>query len=344
MTTELNKGEKAEEILRDYFLELGYFVIRGVPYKYNQFDVTDVDLWLYSQHSLITRERINVDIKNKKSPQAFERIFWTKGLQQVLGLDKCIVATTDTKKEVKDFGAKNDVLVLDGNFMQNLTKQGRIFQDRLNEEDILNILDQDGAGKLGGDWKGRLLCSKARILNKLDFNGCNEFLKEIRYLMEQSIEKAHNSQGAIRLLYITTSLLLINLDYIIKDSVHLEQDSRMKLLTEGFRYGQRGKARAEDVTNAAIKLASSVIANSSIKTTLTNAVFNQFNEIPTEILADFFSKKSNIKSLVNNAKSFESLGYSKEIVYPSNLPVNLQSIIGLLADFLRIERKSILSL
>jgi hypothetical protein len=69
--------------------------------------VTDVDIWLYSRPSPLTRERANVDIKRKKTPQALERIFWAKGLQQVLSLERCVVATTDTRPDVREFGLGN---------------------------------------------------------------------------------------------------------------------------------------------------------------------------------------------------------------------------------------------
>lgn len=341
---ELNKGEEIEEILRDYFLNHNYFVIRGLPYKYQQFDVTDVDLWLYSKSSSITRERINVDIKYKRTPQVFERIFWTKGLQQVLGLDKCIVATTDNRIDVRHFGIKNDVIVLDGNLLKSLKQSGRFFKDRLNEEDILSVLEQESAGKIGGDWKGKFLASKTRVLNKLDFDGCNEFLNEIKYLMEQLIARNPNNQGVLRLFYITISLFLINVDYIVKDYIYIDTHSRIKNLIDGFRYGQGGKNKTQEIMNAAIKLTSSIIENSSVPTSLRNEINKQTNNIQAEILSEFFSKIPNINSLVDNAKAFESHGYSKEITYPSLLPPHQQSIIGLISDFHRIDRKLILSL
>jgi hypothetical protein len=42
------KGAEMEERLRHYFISLSYFVLRGVKYQFNRFDVTDVDLWLPS--------------------------------------------------------------------------------------------------------------------------------------------------------------------------------------------------------------------------------------------------------------------------------------------------------
>ena len=42
-----SKGSALEEILKDYFLRAGYFVVRGVPYRVEGTDLTDIDLWLY---------------------------------------------------------------------------------------------------------------------------------------------------------------------------------------------------------------------------------------------------------------------------------------------------------
>ena len=65
--TTLFKGEMMEELLRNYFLNLGYFVVRGIKYRYNENDITDVDLFLYGRISSLSREKINVDVKNKKT-------------------------------------------------------------------------------------------------------------------------------------------------------------------------------------------------------------------------------------------------------------------------------------
>jgi hypothetical protein len=76
----LTKGYLMEELLRNYFLRSGYYVVRGVPFVYEGFDVTDIDLWLYSRTSSVSREVTIVDSKNKKTPQAIEGIFWVQGL------------------------------------------------------------------------------------------------------------------------------------------------------------------------------------------------------------------------------------------------------------------------
>ena len=343
MAITLGKGEMAEEALRRYFLTQGYFVVRSLPFTYNQIDITDVDLWLYNRVSLFTRERTNVDIKNKNSPQAFERIVWAKGLQITLKLERTIVATTSIRKEVREFGLVNDVIIIDGNLLNYLVSQG-INSDRITEEDFLSNIVNENSGRGENDWKGRYIASKGRLLNKLNFDGCNEYLKEINYFLEQSVLRAGSTFRPLRLFYINIAFFLLCVDFIIKNYVSLEPKSKMELLVNGFNYGERGKERTESITSAAIKLASSIIANQSVVKTLQMEVEKQIKRRPVEILAEFFSKGSNMDSLFEKAKLFESFSYSQIIYLPSNLPIELQSIIGLLADFLKMDRKKIFNI
>src|SRR5271166_3979663 len=95
------KGLDFEEALRAYFWQAGYFVIRGVPYLAAGEFVTDIDLWLYERPAALTRRRLIVDAKNRRSPKVSERIIWSKGLQAALGVDGAIVATTDKRPSAR---------------------------------------------------------------------------------------------------------------------------------------------------------------------------------------------------------------------------------------------------
>lgn len=68
--TKISKGYGMEESLRSYFLQSGYYVSRGVPFRYGNFDITDIDPWLYHRTSPFSREVSIVDIKNKKTKQS----------------------------------------------------------------------------------------------------------------------------------------------------------------------------------------------------------------------------------------------------------------------------------
>src|SRR5215217_5274201 len=116
------KGFDLEEALKVYFWQAGYFVVRGIPYRIDGEDVTDIDLWLYERPAASTRRRLIVDIKNRRSPRAAERIIWTKGLQAALAVDGAIVATTDRRPSTRKLSKALNVTLLDGDAVSKLTK------------------------------------------------------------------------------------------------------------------------------------------------------------------------------------------------------------------------------
>ena len=172
------QGARTEEILRRYFLEQGFFVVRALKLRHNSVDVTDVDLWLYQRPSALARERIIVDARDRGRPKAMERILWAVGVRDMIGVDRCVVATTDRRPEVKEFAAKGDVLILDGRVLSRLEGRFASATGRLTEEDFALEVFPRGDEKLLRDWQGRVDESKARLLQGLSFDGCNAWLED----------------------------------------------------------------------------------------------------------------------------------------------------------------------
>ncbi len=113
----VQKGPSLEELVREYFSKQGFYALRGVKLLFEGEDVTDVDVWLYGRQSAGVRTRVVVDVKNKRSPKAFERILWTRGLQLALGCDRAIVATTDGSAKVTRFAQQQKVALLSTKFL-----------------------------------------------------------------------------------------------------------------------------------------------------------------------------------------------------------------------------------
>ena len=70
--TQLSRGVALEELLRSYFLRAGFFVMRGVPFRLNDENLTDIDLWLYERPTGTGRRIQICDIKYKQQPKAVE--------------------------------------------------------------------------------------------------------------------------------------------------------------------------------------------------------------------------------------------------------------------------------
>ena len=338
MTDSPPKGAAAEEALRNYFLSIGYYVIRGCKFTFNRFDVTDVDLWLYARNSPLSRERICVDIKNKKTPQALERIFWAKGLQAVLELDSCIVATTDTRPDVGEFGLQHNVKVLDGKFLSRLTKSPRSHQARISEEEFLADIEGASMGRLGGDWRGRYEASKSRLLHSLNFDGYNAWLEDIAYLLSQTASGIDTR----RLLYATCSHMLIAMDFILRELVTSDQEQRRQVIERGIRYGLSGQAFTEKVGRMAAALVESVAAQPGLAETVHQELRAQAADVKADVLAQFFSKTSAAAGLFEIALAFEEAAFSPKVAVQSTMPATSQSVIGVLADFCGVDRKLVL--
>ncbi|MDF2552865.1 MAG: hypothetical protein K0R77_2140 [Chryseobacterium sp.] len=333
MENKISKGELLEELLRNYFLNLGYFVSRGIKYRYENNDITDVDLFLYDRSSTLSRERINVDIKNKKTPQAFERILWVNGLKKLLGFDKCIVATTDNKPIVQKFGLLHETIVLDGNFISKLKNNGLI--DRLTEEEFSIRLAKNKSYKKfpNKDWRFLYENSKSKLLNELDYSGFNSNLFMLQYLFETIITDVQKKEDATRFAYIIISHLLIMMDFILKDITFLETNKKNEHLRDGLNYGNLGKDGVDEIINIAVALSGKS----------RNYYNDSLNSSQYAILSEFFSKNEILKGVFNWAKSFEQIAFKIDFIAPNNLDSIMKAIISVFLDYFSIDRTQFFS-
>lgn len=326
-----NKGHAIEESLRTYFIGLGFYVLRGVDFSHKFMLTTDIDLWLYNRPSSLTRERINVDIKNKKNPQATERIFWTKGVQTILNLDNCIVATSDKRPLIKEFGDKNNVIVLDGHFLNKV--KGKNSKDRFTEEEFLSEIMKESLGRISGDWSEIIRNEKSSLLDSLDYSSCISTIENIKEFFEYSITLPQRKQSACRVSYLFISYFLIKLDYLLKDLAFYDNSARKELLDKGLKFGNFGEEGLQNVINTAKRL-TDLTGTQDID----NRIMSEYNELKTDILGEYFSKYEVVNKLFIFAKQFESLAFKKVFDNPDAISVELKSIIGILLDYFKINR------
>lgn len=327
----LHKGEQMEEQLRDYFLSLGFYVARAVEYRYEGNLVTDIDLFLYGRSSSLTRERITVEIKNKKKPQAFERILVVNGLKKLLNFNGCIVATTDQKPILHKFGNLHDTHILDGTFLSKLKKTNN--SERLFEEELMSIFAKYKSHKTfpNKDWRSLYQSSKSKLLSEQDFSGFNETIYLLEYFINKSIVDVQKCEDATRMIYIIISHLLLTVDFISKDIAFLETAEREKKFLDGFNFGNLGKDGVDKIVSVAGELAKK--STSSFKKELENN--------NNQILKDFFSKLEISKNLHNWAKDFEKFAFSREFLNPyKSLPPHAVGVISMFLDFFQISRRT----
>lgn len=336
----INKGYRMEEVLRNYFLRAGYFVVRGVPFNYEGFTVTDIDLWLYNRTSSIAREIIIVDSKNKKTPQAIERIFWIQGLKQAIRATSAVVATTETRQEVKDFGRELNVLVLDGSFLAKLNKSEEpVSADRLTDEEFFYKIDSYTLGKLDGNWKGRFMLCKTLLSKGLSFDNCNEWLTQARFFAEQSITKPNQREIALRCFYIICSFIAVSVDFSLKEFSFLEQAEKTSLIRDGFTYGSKGSTGMKKVLDVAMGLVEQHAPGGSlVSNQVRKSVVNQLSSLNTEILGEYFSKNEVAKTLFTVARELENLAMRRVFTPHTSASVELRGLVSCILDYWGIDR------
>lgn len=340
MVRKSDKGQKMEETLRIYFLKSGYYVARGVPFKYKSYDVTDIDLWLYNRASSVSREITIVDVKNKKTPLAIERIFWVKGLQRAVNATNALVATTDKRPEVKEFGKEMDVFVLDGNFLNKIKKYENHLEHRITNEEMYSMLDDYSLGKLDGNWKGKLIESESLLGLGLNFDNVNALIENARFFVNQILTKPSQKEIALRCFYKICSYIAITIDYLQRDLSFMEDvDTRKKALVEGFRYGTKGEKRIKQVIDMSLSFVEQYSDNG--KVTANQARYNinkQLDSYQANILSDYFSNHEVLQSLFKSAILFEELSMNKKFINHANSSIEIKGLISVLLDFYSIGR------
>lgn len=333
------RGAEAEEALRLYFLATGYYVEKGIAFKFSGFDVTDLDLFLYSKASALTRERINVDIKRKRTPQAIERIFWTKGLCEVLDFDKCMIATTDKKKQTRDFGRLHGVTVLDGGFLERVIKHYKS-NDRITEAQLIGMMGGDCESCNGRKLKDIYINQKELLAGVMGFNSINKLLYDLNGLLRELTISTNKKEILTRMTLATIARILILFDFVSRSYSSADVMARKEMLEEGLRYGDAGKERAIEVIDSAIRLIAKVGQQSLFeRTDLQREFDSQAIRYPAGGLAEFIALSETQKKLFDTSREFHDLAFRGKAPGLSNLVTLQKSFLGCFLDFFKLDRR-----
>lgn len=336
-----SKGARAEEAIRNVFRHAGYYVVRALPYTFQGRDVTDVDVWLYGKTG-VSRERINVDIKNKKTPQAIERFFWALGVMQVLRLERCIVVTTERNPAVVEFGRRSNVAVIDGQYLQEA--QAKPDANRLSEEEFLAAIRQDDAEELGKKLHGRYLAAKARLLTQMTFDGCNLHMVEAEKCLEDLVAYPGVRKSVRRVLYAVLSHMAITVDYLAAKMEFTDPDRRRQAIETGLRYGNAGRYRLEEFSRIleACKNPDRQEDNEVISR-IVNTLKSEAGDLRADMVAEYMTNQLAGAGLFELAVQLESHAFAIECPPIADLPTELKSFVMMLADFYGMERTKVMA-
>lgn len=332
------KGYATEEAIRRYFSENGYFAVRGVPFAFRGFDVTDIDVWAYSRTSPLARYRLIVDCKNRSTPRAIERIFWVKGLQEALGVDGAAIATTEKRPEVADFGRRTGVLVIDGNFLSELSNKPSE-EYRLSEEEFTTLLLAYSPAKNSSDWKTRIKASKQPLAYGPSFSSVNYWLDVGRFFAEQMLLVANHRETACRACFLLASFVAMGLDFSMREFALLSPEEKQVIVEQGLRNGSSHSMGATSVISMATRLIEQYAPESrAVAVKIRQRVGEDLDRIPTKQIAEYICKPAVYSNLFDIARALEQAAYKRGFSSPDELGNSSKAFFFLLLDFWGIDR------
>ena len=173
MANNSGKGTGFEYDVCQLFTEQNYFTRRSIPIRstINQ-DITDVDVLGIKYTYPFEKKVIICDCKNKVKPKPFERIFWTKGLGEYVGVDDEYIALGsevhidmfDDRIEIYSPGGMVSGISLEGKDLLKIPSKRRnpILADIFSR---LKYMERRGSGfkKILADYEGQVEFNESKM-------------------------------------------------------------------------------------------------------------------------------------------------------------------------------------
>ncbi|MES2669072.1 MAG: hypothetical protein V4673_01435 [Pseudomonadota bacterium] len=339
------KGYLLEELLRAYFLRAGMYAARGVPLQLDGEDLTDIDIWLYERPTGSSRRRQIVDAKSKMKPKAIERLLWTKGLFELLQVDGAYVATTDNRLILKEVSSRLGVSVLDGTDLKRMAESEKIlYSDRLSEEEFDAEIKAVDKVRRNKDFQVGYQDMKAALIDEFGSGTVNRALEHFTSFARNLGSSHPNSDAAkvaLRLAYIAASIVAVALDFALAKVSFKSPEERRKVVLNVIRYGAENEMLGMEKVRIAGALVERYAPNGrSISQSMLNAVKEDLQRVPAEVIADHVLSQLKGDGLFRVARSLEFEGFKIVPRGFDQLSLEEKSFLGVLMDFAGHDRSA----
>lgn len=339
----LAKGAGLEELARAYFSRQGLVAIRSVSIQFEEEDVTDIDVWLYGRQGGGVRTRALVDVKDKRSPKAFERIMWARGMQLALGCDRAVVTTTDNNAKVTRYAQQQKVTLLTAAFLRRWADED-ILRDRLSLEELTSSMQSYAGHKQDGDWIKQIATAKSAVISLAPYPAFNRAISSFRFFAERAATRPQHREQALRGAFLSAALACIGLDAALEKLIFEDPATRHRLLYAGVTFGDMGDNRVQTSIDTVLGVIAKGVKNGrTIARQAKDELDIMFAEVRAEIIAEFFAKEQNAAQLFPVARELEFRAHARTRTEMTALSIEAKSIIGVFADFVGAKRTALLS-
>lgn len=336
------KGFETEEIVRSYFLAAGFFAVRGVKLRTGGDDLTDIDLWLYERSATLARRRIVIDIKDNAQPKAAERLFFIKGLAEIIQVEATGVATSDSRQSLRELARRHNVLWIDNADLQRLKSSQKLAgSSRITDEMLDDLISQVDTSRSSRNVHDAFLSVKSSVADRFGPSCANAAIDSAQYFAKLAI-KAHPdslpAQVFTRLIYFSSAIAAAALDFSSGETALRPNAERLVNLSNAIRFGEDVKGTEDKLRWAEAAIRDFAPNGAGIA----DVVRSRFNEalqsVPAESLAEVVVKMANSDRLFRAARDLEQAAYTRDLATFDDLSVDAKSFLGAVLDFIGIDR------
>jgi hypothetical protein len=336
------KGFETEEIVRSYFLGAGFFVVRGVKLRHGGDELTDIDLWLYERSATLARRRIIIDIKDNAQPKAAERLFFVKGLAELIQVEATGIATSDTRRSLRELARKHNVLWIDNADLQRLKSSERLTaSSRISDEDLNDLISKVDTSRSSKNVRDTFTSVKSAVADRFGPSCANTALDGTQYFARMNVESHPGSLPAqvfTRLTYFSCAIAAAALDFASGESALRPHQERLISLTDAIRFGEDPKGTAEKLRWAEAAIRDFAPNGAGLAEVIRNRFNEALHSVPAESLAEITVKMANSDRLFNAARDLEQAAFMINCPAFDDLTVDAKSFVGAVLDFISIDR------
>jgi hypothetical protein len=334
----IDKGGRAEEGLAAHFRNLGFFALRGLPFRHDEEDITDVDVWLYERGAGAERRRFIVDSKNKARPKLVERLFWTSGARDALGVDGAYVASAGIREATRRLAKRLRISVVD---LQTVAIDEAAIALRITGEQFGKLVGEADRHRDSKKWRTHLHDTLAALLTSFGGSSANVALRSASYFADQVLTAtpaSATSQLATRAFYLSVSAAAIGLDYVVSQAAYQSAERQQQEIEDTVRYGS-DYAETKRRLDLALQVTRQYLANGAAQANqLREKIASDTEAFQADVIAEVALKMGRTGRLFDAARDLEMAAHQLQLPAFASLSTEARAFCGSVMDFFELDR------
>jgi hypothetical protein len=241
------------------------------------------------------------------------------------------------------FARQQKVALLSRRFLERLQAKLGV-SERLTLDQFLDRIREYADHKHDGDWIRQISDAKSAVVSLAGYPAFNKSAAVFRFFAERVNTRPQHKQLALRCAYFAAALACIALDAALEQVLYEESPVRYQAIAAGVTYGDAGDARVQNSIGTVLSVIAEGMENGRVVARQAKSALDRlFENVRADIIAEHFAKEHNAGALFAVAKELEDRAHRADFMQVQALSTEAKSVLGVLADFVRVKRTDLLA-